>query len=234
MSLSRARLERVPEPEVMDDDSEAVAYEEGDFRRVNSNFVRRLLRAVDADSGRALDLGTGPAEIPVLFCERAPNWRVTAVDASPAMLELARRKVADAGLSGRIRLREADAKTLAGLRGGFDLVFSNSLLHHLHDPIPFWRQVRRCARRGGQVVIQDLRRPASRREAEALVRRHAADDSPLLRQLFHQSLLAAFTPAEVREQLREAGWNARGCQELAVRATTDRHLVISGGIADRD
>jgi ubiquinone/menaquinone biosynthesis C-methylase UbiE len=206
----------------MDDADEAEAYEAGDFRDVNLAFARRAVRLCSGRRGRALDLGTGPAEIPVLFCGLAPGWRMTAVDASPAMLRLARRKVGESGLDRRIRVVRGDAKDLRGLHRRFDAVLSNSLLHHLRDPLPFWREVRRLCRPGGVVLVQDLRRPQSRAAARELVRRHAAGDSPLLKQLFYQSLLAAYTPAEVREQLRAAGL------DLAVRATTDRHLVVAG------
>ena len=223
---SRARsIERLPEPEVMDDDAEAEAYEAADFGRVNRAFARRVRKLLSAPSGTALDLGTGPAEIPILVAGLAPGWRITAVDASPAMLALARERVRAAGLAERITLRRGDAKRLRLESYCFDAVFSNSLLHHLHEPLPFWREVARLGRPGATVVVQDLRRPPSCAAARALVRRHTRSATPLLRQLFHQSLLAAFTPAEVREQLRAAGLS------LSVRATTDRHLVVSGTLA---
>lgn len=207
----------------MDDVAEARAYEEGDFRRVNRAFARRLLRTVGVSKGRAVDLGTGPAAIPMIFLQLAPMWRVLAVDASPTMLNLARRAVSEAGLEKRIELRRGDCKALGRLGTRFDLVFSNSLLHHVEDPLALWHEVKRITRPGGKIVIQDLTRPRNRAELRHLVRRHAGDASPLLRQLFHQSLLAAFTPAEVREQLQAAG-----LEHLRVRKTTDRHLVISG------
>ena len=215
-------IQRIPEPEVMRDAQEALAYQQGDFRRVNQAFARRLSRHLPADRGRALDLGTGPAEIPILFCALAPSWEVTAVDRSRAMLKLARNNVREAGMLRRIALLEGNAKCL-DLERPFDLVFSNSLLHHLPNPAPFWREVKRLVKPRGRVVIMDLRRPANRRRARELVSCHAAKDTPLLRQLFHQSLLAAFTPDEVRRQLEAAGIDG-----LSVRVTTDRHMVVSG------
>jgi ubiquinone/menaquinone biosynthesis C-methylase UbiE len=216
-------MERVPEPEVMDDALEVRAYREADFRAVNRLCARRAFRASGKPTGSAIDLGTGPAEIPIFFCEIAPRWRVTAIDASRGMLATARENVKRAKLERRIRLLRGDAKKLRGLRDRFDLVFSNSLLHHLADPEPFWREVRRLVRPGGAVLVQDLCRPRSRAAAAGLVRLHAKGASPLLRQLFHQSLLAAFTMTEVREQLRKAG-----LEGLAVLRVSDRHLVARG------
>jgi ubiquinone/menaquinone biosynthesis C-methylase UbiE len=221
--MATRSLARIPEPEVMDDEEEAAAYLEGDFQEVNLACARRARRLVRGEEGHAIDLGTGPAEIPVLFCRLAPGWRLTAVDASPAMLRLARQRVAEAGLEARIELLRADAKALRSVRRRFDLVLSNSLLHHLSDPLPFWKEVKRLVAPGGAVLVQDLRRPASRAAARELVRRHAAGASPLLVQLFHQSLLAAFTPAEVRRQLAAAR-----LEGLRVRALGDRHLIVSG------
>jgi ubiquinone/menaquinone biosynthesis C-methylase UbiE len=215
-------MKRTPEPEVMDGEEEVRAYRQGDFRRVNRLCARRALRAAGKSRGRAIDLGTGPAEIPIHLCEMAPGWSVTAVDASPEMLRAARENVRRSGLSRRIRLLRGDAKRVKEIRTGFDLVLSNSLLHHLEDPLPFWREVARLAA-GGAVCIQDLFRPASRAEALRLVKRHTVGASPLLRELFHRSLLAAFTPEEVRGQLAEAGIGG-----LSVRKVSDRHMTVSG------
>jgi len=218
----KTHIERIPEPEVMDDSEEAGVYDAADFSRVNRSCARRICKLLGAGHGHALDLGTGPAEIPIRICTLEPGWKITAVDASPSMLRLARRRVKEAGLEKRIRLLRADAKDLRQLRRNFSAVFSNSLLHHLHDPAPFWLGVKRLTLPGGSVMIQDLRRPPGKSRARELTRLHTAGDPPLLKQLFYQSLLAAFTPSEVRIQLKEAKL------DLQVRATTDRHLVISG------
>jgi ubiquinone/menaquinone biosynthesis C-methylase UbiE len=216
-------MERIPEPEVMNDELEVRAYGEADFRRVNRSCARKALRVSGRRAGHALDLGTGPAEIPIFFCQMAPSWRVTAIDAAHHMLEAARDNVKRHGLQGRIRIRHGDAKALSGLRRKFDLVFSNSLLHHLPDPTPFWREVRRLVNPGGAVLIQDLLRPPSKTKARRLVQLHAAEDSSLLRGLFYQSLLAAFTTAEIRAQLNQAG-----LEGLRVRKVTDRHFTVRG------
>lgn len=215
-------LERIPEPEVMDDRLEVEAYSQADFRDVNRRCARRALRVAARERGRAIDLGTGPGEIPIALCEMAPGWRVVGVDLSPGMLAEGRRNLRAAGLEKRIRLVRGDAKSLRGL-GRFDLVMSNSLLHHLEDPLPFWRRVKRLARPDGAILVQDLCRPVSRSAARELERLHVRDASPLLRQLFYQSLLAAFTVREVRAQLRAAG-----LEGLAVRKINDRHLVVRG------
>ena len=54
----------------MDDTEEARIYDEADFSRVNLCCARRISRLLDTERGHALDLGTGPAEIPIRLCAR--------------------------------------------------------------------------------------------------------------------------------------------------------------------
>ena len=67
-------MQRVPEPEYMDLNHEAQAYAEADFTEVNAAFVERLMEvAGDVDQAWALDLGTGPADIPVRVARVKPG-----------------------------------------------------------------------------------------------------------------------------------------------------------------
>ncbi|MBN1342242.1 MAG: class I SAM-dependent methyltransferase [Phycisphaerae bacterium] len=217
-------MPRQPEPELMDLDEEAAAYAVADFAEVNDRFVRRLLELVGpVESARAVDLGTGPGDIPIRMVRARPSWHVTAVDGSPAMLDLARRAVEGAGLSASIELVLGDAKALSLPPGGFDVVFSNSILHHINDVDPLWAGVRRLAKPGALVLLRDLARPSSREIAREIVERNSGDESDLLKEEFYRSLLAAYTPDEVREQLDRAGLSA-----LDVEMVSDRHLDVFG------
>ena len=122
-------LPRRLEPEVMDDTQEAVAYEAMDHSEPNAAFIERLMELGAA--GRMLDVGTGPGHIPALLCPRIASSRIVALDHAMAMLELARRRVLQAGLARRVWLVRGDAKAMPFAAGCFDAVFSNTILHHL-------------------------------------------------------------------------------------------------------
>lgn len=214
-------IPRTPEPEVMAHRDEVEVYSQADFSEVNQTFARRLVRRIEP-RGRAVDLGTGPASIALEFCALAPEWHILGVDASAGMLAEGRRLVRQAGLESRIRFLRKSVLELGGLRQ-FDLVFSNSVLHHLANPLRFWHTVADLTRPGGMIMVQDLRRPDAVKSASQLVRLHARGNPPLLKQLFHQSLLAAFTPGEVRQQLALAGLGY-----LRVDDVSDRHLLVHG------
>jgi hypothetical protein len=68
-------------------------------------------------------------------------------------------------------------------------------------------------------------RPASEAAAQALVDTYATAEPEVLRRDFFNSLLAAFEPGEVREQLQEAGLG-----HFSVEEASDRHLVVRGRV----
>lgn len=218
-------MERQPEPEYMDLAEEAEAYALADFGEVNRAFAARVLEVGGSvEVCRALDLGTGPGEIPLLVAAERSGWRITAVDASEAMLASARRSAAEQGCRS-VRWVGCDAKRLGLAADAFDVVFSNSILHHLTDTDAFWSELRRVARVGALVVLRDLFRPVDARAARALVAKYAGGESRLLQEEFYRSFLSAYTVEEVREQLVRAGLDG-----LEVRQVTDRHLDVTGRV----
>ena len=212
-------MQRILEPEVMDTPEEADAYAAMDHGAPNRAFVDRLFEL--GASGHMLDLGTGPGHIPLAICERAPAATLVAVDLAHHMLGLAQRLRDASPHAARIELLWADAKALDLPDASFDAVFSNTLLHHLPDPVPCLREARRVLRPGGALLIRDLFRPGSETELEALVARHAAHDSEIQRGLFRDSLRASLTPDELRLAARQAGLEA-----FELTLDSDRHISL--------
>src|SRR5262245_27250706 len=119
-------LVRVLEPEVMDSPEEAADYDSMDHAEVNRRFVADFLQAAGPlpRAGEILDLRAGTAQIPVELCRAAPATRVLAIDLAESMLELGRRNVERAGLTGQITLERVDAKQLPYAPGCFAAVMS--------------------------------------------------------------------------------------------------------------
>ena len=215
-------MDRQPEPEFMDIDAEAEAYAVADFAEVNNAFVERLFEVVGpCDEALAVDLGTGPGDIPLRLLRARPGWRVVAEDAAFAMLHFGRH--ASVGEKRAPRWVQADAKVLPFPAGCFDVVFSNSILHHITDVDPFWVEVKRVAKPNARVFLRDLARPRHEDAAWVIVETYSGDESALLKEEFFRSLLAAYTPDEVRAQLARADLGS-----LEVAMVTDRHLDIFG------
>ena len=218
-------MPRRPEPEeLMDDPTQALAYAEADFSESNTLFCDLFAAAAPAGfGGQVLDLGCGPADIPIRLARRFADTRITAVDGALAMLELAQRAIAEAGLSDRIRLAQVHLPATEIPGNPFSALISNSLLHHLLDPLDLWHTLAATAEAGARVLVMDLLRPESIDAAAALVERYAADAPEVLRRDFHNSLLAAYSLEEVREQLAMTGLD-----QLEVVQVSDRHLAVTG------
>lgn len=218
----------------MDTPEEARDYDGMDHRAVNAAFVDELLSVLEASplAGRLnsadspvqiLDSGTGTALIPIEFCRRGGTAQITAIDLAGEMLALARRNVERAGAAGRIRLERCDGKKLPFADGSFDAVMSNSIVHHIPEPIEAVREMVRVLRPGGLLFVRDLLRPASADAVETLVQQYAGEENPHSQQMFRQSLHAALTVDEVQGLLLDLGLPAAW-----VTQTTDRHWTISG------
>lgn len=227
-------LSRVLETEVMDSPGEALAYDAMDHREVNRRFVDDLLAlcpealVVDADEADfavpfdVLDIGAGTAQIPIELCRRAARPRVTAIDLAVSMLHLGRGNVEVAGLRDRIRLDRIDAKALPYADGQFALVISNSIVHHIPEPLPVLREALRVLAPGGLLFVRDLFRPADDATVNHLVATYAASCDDRQRQLFDDSLRAALSLEEIRELAQTIGVDPAN-----VQATSDRHWTLA-------
>ena len=193
-------MNRIVEQEVMDTAEAAEAYDAMEHGEVDNAFVERVL-ALGAKSGHFLDVGTGPAQIPILLAQRCPEIRITALDLSKEMLKIAKRHIAAAALTSRITLEQVDAKALPYPDNTFDGIISNSIVHHIHDSLRAMQEMSRVVKPGGLVLIRDLVRPETPEAAQAFVDTYAAEDTPYQQKLYYDSFLAAFTIAEVNEML---------------------------------
>jgi cyclopropane fatty-acyl-phospholipid synthase-like methyltransferase len=218
-------MDRVLEPEVMDDPRQADAYARADFSNENQTFVNQFkIYFPDFSEGRVLDVGCGPADIPIRFAKLYPTCHVIGVDASAPMIHLGAEAVKQAGLTDRITLRCERFEAVAGANI-VDGAISNSLLHHLPNPLQFWHKLRQLVKPGSPVLVMDLLRPDSPEEAQAIVDRYAEDEPEILRRDFYNSLLAAFTEDEVTTQLARMNLT-----RLLIDVIDDRHWIVGGTI----
>jgi SAM-dependent methyltransferase len=217
-------IERIPEPELMDDPEQARAYANADFSEPHQAFVEHFAQYFPRHRPRrVLDLGCGAADVTIRFARAHPGCELTGVDGAPAMLALARAAVTRLDLDHRVHLRERRLPDNTLAQHAFDTVISNSLLHHLADPQVLWRTVVDCTAPGAAVFIMDLRRPDTRAQAGRLVQEYSGNEPEVLRRDFFNSLLAAYRPEEIAAQLAQA--NLSGLQ---VEAAGDRHVVVHG------
>jgi len=215
-------MQRILEPEIMDDAEQALAYAQADFSTSNQWFVDQFGVDFPESLARVLDVGCGPGDVDVRLAQARPTTRITAVDGAANMIRLAQQTVDAAGLGGRIRLAHGRIPGLALPDAPFDAILSKDLLHHLADPQTLWSELRRLGRAGTAVYVMDLFRPATPAQARAIVETVTPNADSILKADFFNSLCAAFTVAEVAAQLRAAGL------PFSVSAISERHLLVKG------
>ncbi|HEX5274196.1 MAG TPA: methyltransferase domain-containing protein [Candidatus Rubrimentiphilum sp.] len=204
-------MQRAAGRELLDDTVESIGELEENFSDIEkanrwlgglsaAQFATRTLRPQTI-----LDVGCGSGDIAQFLARKARaqgrSVRVTCLDVSPDVLEIARRRHGDPDL----RFVAGDGASLPFEDASFDVAMCNLTLHHC-DPaaaVALLRELRRVARVAP--VVTDLRRSRAAWAGAALLvsvftrNRLTRHDAPL-------SVLRAYTPAEALALARQAGW----------------------------
>jgi len=216
-------LHRILEPEVMDTIEEAFEYDSMDHTQVNKVFCNDFLTARKPTDGvQILDVGTGTAQIPIAICKRNSNLKITAIDLAESMLALGNKNIINAGLQASITLAKVDSKKMPYPDESFDQVISNSIIHHIPNPLACFKEMIRVTKKNGLLFVRDLLRPLLEHELLTLVKLHASDASPKQTQLFTDSLHASLSLTEVREIVKSFGFDAS-----SVMQSSNRHWTFT-------
>jgi len=205
MNLSRTWffLPRVPEPEAMESNEEAEAYSsaaaQAHLDLLDNTFVDHVA-SLGVGSGLALDVGTGPGQIPIKLTLKFPQLEIIGIDLSEAMLAKARDGAAAAGVESQVRFEMGDARRLPFPDRHFDLVMCNSLLHHAADPLATLNELARVTGPRGALLLRDLRRPSAL-AFPFHVTWFGRHYQGLMKQLFTDSVRAAYTLRELADLL---------------------------------
>jgi trans-aconitate 2-methyltransferase len=100
-----------------------------------------------------LDAGCGSGRVTELLAERLPRGRVVALDASPSMVDEARRRLAR--FEDRVEYVVADlARPFAVPGGTVDAILSTATFHWIPDHDALFRNLAAVVRPGGRLVAQ--------------------------------------------------------------------------------
>lgn len=132
-----------------------------DFYRVIAEEV-----AIAIESGRILDVGTGPAYLPIEIVKTVPNIHVVGLDISNRMVEIARKNVREACATRQINLVRGDGNSLPFEDESYDMVISTGVLFTCKNPVRVLNECHRILKCGGEAWIYDFRREIPEEEVE--------------------------------------------------------------------
>jgi ArsR family transcriptional regulator len=112
-----------------------------------------ILAAADGRFARLIDLGTGAGRMLTLLAPRAET--ALGLDLSHQMLNIARLRVAEAGLR-QVELRHGDIFSTGLPPSSADLVVVHQVLHYLGDPAAAVAEAARLVAPGGRLLIVDF------------------------------------------------------------------------------
>jgi ubiquinone/menaquinone biosynthesis C-methylase UbiE len=126
------------------------------FRRMTAEMAQ--IKSGDA----VLEVGCGTGELTMAAKVQAgSSGKVYGIDAAPEMVEVARSKVAKAGLNIEFRIDLIEKLSFAD--DSFDVVLSSLMMHHLPDDLKSkgLAEVYRVLKPGGHLFIVDIKRPST-------------------------------------------------------------------------
>ena len=182
------------------------------LRRLRHDVVRATRAGPES---RVLDVATGTGSQASAFAEVARE--VVAIDLSPEMLRVARRKRGHPKLT----FLQADATALPFRDGDFDVACVSFALHEMPVSIreAVLAEMVRVTARGGTIVVVDYGLPTG--AVASFVVRHAVE-------LYERDHYAEFIRSDIREFLERAGVSVR--EERRALHGVARILVGTRGI----
>ncbi len=185
---------------------------------------RRLVASLAvASDWQVLDLATGTGDVALEVLRQQPGATVVGLDPSSRMLEVGERKVAAAGLAGKVTLQQGQAEALPAADDAFDAVTIAWGIRNVVDRRQALREMARVLRPGGKLAILESIEPRpgllsspARFYLHHVVPRIGAWLSQASAYRYLQTSIEAFPPPDVFARMVEEA----GLEVIAVRPQT--------------
>lgn len=174
------------------------------MKPVHRHFAAKI-NGISIAGNRVLDIGTGSGCLAIELARAHPHWRITGVDISENMLQLARQNVIWGTLADRIDFTQASAAALPFSDGYFSLVVSNSSFHLWQDPLSVFKEIARVTSPGGYCIIWDNFRMTLLNPIFSLIGL-IMGMSASQRRIWLQAIHSSYTIGEVKAILRQSAF----------------------------
>ena len=126
-------------------------------RKWRKNLVKYLKK--HSSPSIILDVATGTGDLAILTNKMLSPKKITGIDISEKMLEIAQKKTADSGMSDIIDFRQEDCARLSFEDNSYDAVVSAFALRNFENLDACLKELYRVLRPGGHIAIIDLCAP---------------------------------------------------------------------------
>lgn len=149
-----------------------------------------------------LDVGCGTGG-PAIHLSRATGCRVTGVSVSPKQVEKANHQAARAGLGERLNFQVANAMALPFPDASTDAAWAFESLFHMSDPGRALREMHRCIKPGGQLLVANF----------ITTQPMSPEEEQFYRQVFHAGYL--FSLKDHQELIRSSGFELEETMDIS-------------------
>ncbi|MEK7849419.1 MAG: class I SAM-dependent methyltransferase [Candidatus Omnitrophota bacterium] len=133
---------------------EAISYAAGPAKIFMPQY-RLMAQDVSATAkGAILDIGTGPGILSLEIGKLIASARITGIDVSEKMIEIAQRNKKKYELT-NVDFKVMDANALSFDDNVFDMIISTDSLHHWKRPVRIIDEIYRCLKPGCEAWIYD-------------------------------------------------------------------------------
>ena len=231
-------MERVPEPELMEEKEQVISYDKADFSEGEVNLINQinhyLLRKNISLSEKDLivDLGCGPGNISEKLAIKWPNTAVVGIDGSKEMIlraEYNKNISTDKKKLKNLRYICSDIKDIKLnnflLNRDISLLVSNSLIHHITHLEDFFNTIRSLSSNITLNFHKDLKRPLDEKSALELKAQCSTKYNKVLTDDYYASLRASYTFKELKNFTLE-----NDLSSLDVFEEGDNYLIVYGNV----
>ena len=231
-------MERVPEPELMEEKEQVISYDEADFSEGEVNLIKQInhyLLRKDISLGKKdliVDLGCGPGNISEKLAIKWPNTEVVGIDGSKEMI--LRAEYNKNISNNKEKLKNliyicSDIKDIKSnnflLKKRISLLVSNSLIHHITYLEDFFNIIRSLSSKVTVNFHKDLKRPFNEKTALELKAQCSTKYNEILTNDYYASLKASYTFKELKNFTLE-----NDLSSLDVFEDGDKYLIVYGNV----
>ena len=204
----------------MESQEQASSYANADFSDSNNLFLNKVFQCSNISEDTVLlDVGCGDGEIPINI-RNIKKCNITALDGSESMLIEFKKKLDKKNIEDITVIHQRLEENTFNDES-FDIIISNSVLHHVVSPHQYWNELLRLVKSTGTIFIMDLVRPKDEVALTYILDKYGGND-PTLRNDFDNSLRAAYTLPEVTEQL-----SVFHSISFDAKLISDRHFFVT-------